>query len=456
MSIGARIRFIEKQTIRQAARLKRQAGDVLMLSVNWNILRITGVVLLVFGSQRVLGQVQGEDKDNCEATYSCIGMVIDSGDPVLIQMGQEMSKLVTDKHAGTIVKPTAGPIANVGRLLSTENAALSVVPSDMLQYTARSEDPKLRKAKDYLRFIMTIGQKVVHVVVRKDITRLEDLNGRRVVMGPDNTASWVVSNNILRLHGVTPSERLQLKPPDGISALLTDQADAAFLIGDAPMQALGAMRQNAEIRSKVEQVHMLELKFALKHTGYQSVIVSYPGIAENLETVAILPTLVVYDFAHKSTPYFRRRCIELARIGEKIRSRLEELRASGHKQWNATRWEIEAGDWQRDSCFFGTATQQVANTSTHIPAVLLKERAGVLEAQRLLKELGYDVGPADGIMRPQTAAELKRFQADRGMTPDGKINSELLTQLRTQGTQPMSSTPQTVSPPDFLRDHRGR
>jgi uncharacterized protein len=425
-----------------------------MLSVNRNILRMTGLVLLVLGSQQVIGQVPGQDKDNCEAAYSCIGMVIDSGDPVLIQMGQEMSKMVTDKQAGTIVKPTAGPIANVARLLSIENAGLSVVPSDMLQYTARSDDPKLRKAKNYLRFIMTIGQKVVHVVAGKDITRLEDLNGRRVVMGPDNTASWVVSNNILYLHGVTPSERLQLKPPDGISALLTDQADAAFLIGDAPMQALSAMRQNAEIRSKVEQVHMLELKFPLKHTGYRSVMVSYPGIAENLETVAILPTLVVYDFTHRSTPYFRQRCIELARIGEKIRSRLEELRASGHKQWNATTWEIEAGDWQKDSCFFGTATQQVANTSTHFPASLksqhlqaaLKSQAetaamlkeqDVAEAQKRLKDLGYDVGPADGIMRPQTAAEVKRFQADRGMTPDGIINSELLARLRAQEKRPI-------------------
>jgi len=364
-----------------------------MLSVNCNILRMTGVVLLVLGSQQVIGQVPGQDKDPCEAAYSCIGMVIDSGDPVLIQMGQEMSKMVTDKRAGTMVKPTAGPIANVARLLSTENAALSVVPSDMLQYTARSEDPKIRKAKNYLRFIMTIGQKVVHVVARKDITRLEDLNGKRVAMGPDNTASWVVSNNILHLHGVTPSERLQLKPQDAISALLTEQADAAFLIGDAPMEALSAMRQNAEIGPKVEQVHMLELKFPLKDTGYRSATVSYPGIAENRETVAILPTLVVYDFTHKSTPYFRQHRIELTRIGEKIRGRLEELRGSGHKQWNATSWEIEAGNWRKDSCFFGTVTHRVASTSTRNlqaasksqaeTAAMLKERAGVREAQKL-------------------------------------------------------------------------
>src|SRR3974390_502170 len=117
---------------------------MLRSSVNCNILRMTGLVLLVLGSQRVIGQVQGQDNDNCEAPNSCIGMVIDSGDPVLIQMGREMSKMVTDKQAGTVVKLTAGPIANVARLLSTENAGLSVVPSDMLQYTARSEDPKIR------------------------------------------------------------------------------------------------------------------------------------------------------------------------------------------------------------------------------------------------------------------------------------------------------------------------
>ena len=86
---------------------------------------------------------------------------------------------------------------------------------------------------------------------------------------------------------------------------------------------------------------------------------------------------------------------------------------------------------------------------------MLKERSDVAEAQKRLKDLGYDVGPADGILRPQTAAELKRFQADRGMTPDGKINSELLIELRAQGRQPISSTPPIISPPDFLRDHQG-
>jgi TRAP-type uncharacterized transport system substrate-binding protein len=202
-----------------------------MINSRHKISCMIAVIILIFGSHQVFGQ----KKSLCANSSTCIGMVIDSGDPVLIQMGHEMSDMVTDKQAGAIVKPTAGPIANVTRLMSRENAGLSVVPSDMLQFTARSKDPQLRKAKDHLRFIMTIGQKAVHVVARTSISRLEDLDGKRVVMGPDNTALWVVSNNLLHLHGVTPSKRIQLKPAAGIAAVLLDQADAAFVVGDAPM-----------------------------------------------------------------------------------------------------------------------------------------------------------------------------------------------------------------------------
>jgi len=394
--------------------------------------------ILMFGSQQVLTK----NKNTCDSPYSCIGMVIDSGDPVLIQMGQEMSKMVTDKQAGTVVKPTAGPIANVGRLLSRENAGLSVVPSDMLLYTARSKNRRLRLAKDRLRFIMTIGRKVVHVIARKDIRRLEDLDGKRVVMGPDNTALWVVSNNLLHMHGATPSQRIQLKPVAGITAVLLDNADAAFVVGDAPMgvvQKLGTMRQSEELGPDTEQVHMLELKLPASATEYQSATVNYPGFAENLDTVAILPTLVSYDFTHKSTPYFKRRCGELAKIGTTVRDRLEELRASGHKQWQATTWELEAGNWQKDSCFFGSAKEQLVSKATETvkpssqqqsEARLMKRREDVRQAQKILNQLGYSVGIVDGIHGPKTSAGLAKFQSDQGLSPNGQLNYLILKMLR--------------------------
>lgn len=382
-------------------------------------------------------------KSPCKNPSSCIGMVIDSGDPVLVQMGHEMSKLVSDKKTGTVVQPTRGPIANVRKLLSKENAGLSVVPSDMLLYTARSGDPQLQKAASRLRFIMTIGRKVVHVVARTDIKSLQDLDGKRVVMGPDNTALWVVSNNLLHLHGATPSKKIQLKPPAGLSAVLAGNAEAVFIIGNPPIKLVQKL---SELSSSdgTKKVHLLELRLPVNGTEYQPATVNYPGFAENHDTVAILPTLVSYDFTHKVSPYFNRRCGELAKIGQTVRGRLEQLRASGHKQWRATTWELEAGSWKKDGCFFRAAEEQVASSSDQKVKPSLpwnetqsasrsapkKNREDVREAQKILSQLGYKVGTADGIQGPNTTAALKKFQKDQGMQPNGVLDKGVLSILR--------------------------
>ena len=382
----------------------------------------------------------GLSKNICKGAYACIGMAIDSGDPVLIQMGHEMSGMVSDKSSGTFVKPTEGPIANVARMMSKANAGLTIVPSDMLLYTARSENKKMREAKDHLRFIMTIGQKVVHVIARKDIASMKDLDGKRVVMGPDNTAIWVVSNNLVHLHGAKPAKRIQLKPPAGIAALLADQADAVFVVGDAPVKPIvkfSELLKSEEYASKADQFHMLEINAPDNTTEYKPVVVDYPGFAENRNTVAILPTLVSYDFTRKSTRYFRRRCGELARIGTTVRDRLEDLRSSGHKQWRTTTWDLEAGSWKKDSCFFNTVEEQTPGGSSanikQASASQSNEPKGseeVREAQKILNELGYKVGAADGILGPKTSAGLKKFQVDQGLKPSGAISTGLLSTLR--------------------------
>ena len=295
---------------------------------------------------------------SCEGDYDCIGMTIDSGDPVLIQMGNEMSGMVASKATqkeGVLVKPTEGPIANVVKVLSKENAGLTIVPSDMLLYTARQSNGNLRLADKRLRFVMSIGRKVVHVIARKDITSMEDLDGKRVAMGPDNTAIWVVSSNLLHLHGAEPSEKIQLKPVPGLIELIKGNLDAVFVVGDAPLPIIAninEMLKSEDLKEYAQDIHMIPITMDSKYTEYKPVVVDYTGFAENTNTVAILPTLVSYDFTHKNTAYFRRRCNELTEIGNTIRDRLQELRETGHKQWSATTWDMEAGNWKRDGCFF--------------------------------------------------------------------------------------------------------
>ncbi|WP_296809393.1 proton-conducting transporter membrane subunit [Thiocapsa sp.] len=54
----------------------------------------------------------------------------------------------------------------------------------------------------------------------------------------------------------------------------------------------------------------------------------------------------------------------------------------------------------------------------------------VLLIQTHLEALGFDPGPADGLIGPRTRDAIRRFQTDRGITPTGAITFDLLDRLR--------------------------
>ncbi|HET8578562.1 MAG TPA: BON domain-containing protein [Methylomirabilota bacterium] len=57
----------------------------------------------------------------------------------------------------------------------------------------------------------------------------------------------------------------------------------------------------------------------------------------------------------------------------------------------------------------------------------------VKAAQDSLKRQGYDPGPTDGIMGPRTAAALKNFQRDKGLTMTGEADAATMSKLGIEG-----------------------
>ncbi|MCZ6482852.1 MAG: peptidoglycan-binding protein, partial [Alphaproteobacteria bacterium] len=53
----------------------------------------------------------------------------------------------------------------------------------------------------------------------------------------------------------------------------------------------------------------------------------------------------------------------------------------------------------------------------------------VKKVQQALKDLGYDIGPADGTLGPSTRAAVRAFQADAGIAAKGRVSERLLTRL---------------------------
>ena len=71
----------------------------------------------------------------------------------------------------------------------------------------------------------------------------------------------------------------------------------------------------------------------------------------------------------------------------------------------------------------------------------------IREAQRLLSDLGYSPGPADGIMGSKSREALMRFQSQEGLPVNGKVSDRVLAQLRKARTQTAAIRPAPVPSP---------
>jgi peptidoglycan hydrolase-like protein with peptidoglycan-binding domain len=91
----------------------------------------------------------------------------------------------------------------------------------------------------------------------------------------------------------------------------------------------------------------------------------------------------------------------------------------------------------------GTAVKE-----THVEAVVEPKAKPVKvtpevvrEAQIKLNAMGYDPGPAEGILGPRTRGAIQKFQADKELKVTGRLDQTTLEKLNVGGTGVIGSAP---------------
>jgi TRAP transporter TAXI family solute receptor len=291
-----------------------------------------------------------------------LGMVTGSPTGTYIVFGQDMARITRTAGLNLLVKESEGSLDNIRRLVSKENAALGIVQSDVLGFLRHPENdaevsPEMRRVADSLRVIFPFYNEEVHLFARKGIQRIEDLNGKKVVVGTRKSGNWLTATNLLRLLKVTPIERLELSPPQGVSAVLAGEADAMFYVAGKPVQLftnLDKVQQEPQLADLVKTVHFVPLDDKrLLQEGYIAATIrpeDYHWLEKPINTIAVKAVLISFDFSSRHTPYVRKRCDELAQLSKIIREKLDELRRTGHPKWAEVDLNQDIGPWKRNAC----------------------------------------------------------------------------------------------------------
>jgi len=86
----------------------------------------------------------------------------------------------------------------------------------------------------------------------------------------------------------------------------------------------------------------------------------------------------------------------------------------------------------------GATPQQTPPAAGQSTAAINLTRDQILQLQQALNDNGFDAGPVDGVLGPQTSAALKRFQSKAGLQPTGHIDQQTLALVGMSGSAPQA------------------
>jgi TRAP transporter TAXI family solute receptor len=285
-----------------------------------------------------------------------IGMVTGSRTGTYIQFGNDMARIASKDGLEILVKDSEGSIDNIRRLISQENAALAIVQSDVLGFLKRSNDREMVQVSRKLRLIFPFYNEEVHLFARKGLGSFQDLRGKRVVVGTKGSGNWLTANNLLQMFNVVPAESIELSPPDGVSAVLAGSADAMFYVAGKPVKLftnLQELQQHQQYSSLLNQVHFLPLDHERMLEEYIPSSIGpddYKWLTQKTTTIAVKSALISFDFSSKANPYLKKRCDDIAKLGNAVRTNFKELVDSGHAKWKEVDLDSELVNWEKDTC----------------------------------------------------------------------------------------------------------
>ena len=272
-----------------------------------------------------------------------------SGTGTYIQFARDISEVAGSCGIEVEALETEGGFENFLAVRKRPFTQFGMTQSDILEYvrTYAIDDPALQAASFGMRIALPLYDEEVHILASRDIEGVDDLDGRRVGVGPEGGGTLLTASLVLGLTGAEPSERVNAPFEEMLASLQAGELDAFFFVAGAP----AALLQAPEIDG--ERFHLLPISDPTLQAAYQPATIpagTYGFQEGAVETVAVKAIMMTFEYDPERNDYHRQACDAVSDISHLVVTRLDELRQDGHPKWN----QIDLADippgWQVGAC----------------------------------------------------------------------------------------------------------
>lgn len=254
------------------------------------------------------------------------------------QLNWDMSTLFDDGYVLRVLPILGkGSIKGVEDLLLLKSIDVAFLQSDVLDFMVKHK--VYPNIENQLRYLTTLYNEEVHVVAKKTVNSIQDLEGKRVNFGPETSGTFMTASILFDDLGLTvevTGESYQ----DAVEMLKKGEIDAFVRVAGAPVKLLESIGFDSNM-------HILEIP-KIEGAYFEAEVTheQYPGLmpqGTSRKTLAVAAVLAAYNWP---AGHHRRAPVEnlYTKLGERYKEFQQE---PYHEKWKEVDFDRELPGWTR-------------------------------------------------------------------------------------------------------------
>src|SRR5215813_7622764 len=235
---------------------------------------------------------------------------------------------------------TYGAASNMDDLLYLRNVDIAVTQSDVFDYFRTQR--KIANLEYRVNYILRLPISEMHVLARNEITKLEDLKGKKVSFGPAGSASSLTGTIVFQRLGIQV-EQVLYDNPTALQKLKTGELAALVRVIGKPIDFFAKIPANSGLRFVPIP---FSKTFADYYTVNQLTNKEYPTLipeAQSVDTIAVPAVLAVFNWSKGNDRYRR-----TERFVERLFTNWDKFREpTRHPKWRDVNLAATVPGWTR-------------------------------------------------------------------------------------------------------------